>query len=404
MKVSSKFQHLVVPPLLFVALALKIASMDIYIPCMPFLTRYFDTQEWVIQFSLMLSPLLSSVTALFYGRWTDLYGRRKTILVSLLVFTVGSLGCALSSDIHTFLFCRTIQAAGSGGMSVLTLVILSDLFQGIAYARYIATYNTMFPITFAIAPVLGAQLFEHFSWQMNFWVLVAVAVGVTISLYFVLDETLPTNSHQQTSVTSVWTKSFSLFNNSYFMTMSLGHCLPIAIACIYTTNSAFLFIDHLEFSPVDFSYIQLIPVGINFLGAIAYRQFLPKLGMERSLQIGLLSLYLFISGAIFCLLSPHGNLPFSILGTICLLNFGLSFCISTCATWAYESSPQDKGVAIALVALMRNGLIAGLVMVAALFYNGTITPVFLSMVSLGLVVLLILKRGLLLTKRLSVEF
>ena len=400
---SPKLRLSLVPPLLFTTLALKIASMDIYIPCMPFLTRYFDTQEWVIQFSLMLSPLLSSATALFYGRWTDIYGRRKIMLAALVIFIVGSGGCALSTNIYTFLVCRFVQSAGAGGMSVLTLVILSDLFQGIAYARYIATYNTMFPITFAIAPVLGAHLFDHFGWQMNFWALLMVAVLVTVTLYFILDETLHIQDKKPAPLSSLWEKSLQLCNDRYFMTMSLGHCLPIAIACIYTTNSAFLFIDHLHFSPIDFSYIQLIPIGINFLGAVAYRQFLPYLGLERSLQVGLVSLYLFIVGALFCLLSPHGGLPFFILGTICLLNFGLSFCISTCATWAYESTPQDRGLAIALVALMRNGFIAALVMIAALFYNGTIIPVFLSMVILGILVLLILRKGLLLTKRLSVE-
>ena len=185
--------------------------------------------------------------------------------------------------------------------------------------------------------------------------------------------------------------------------MSFGHSLPLAVACIYTANSSFLFIDHLNFSAVTFSYIQIIPVSINFLGSMTYRQLLPTLGLERSLQIGLGMFLLFLSGAIYCLIFPQTQLVIFIVLTICLLNFGLPFCNSTCATWAYESAPNDRGLAIAWVALIRNALISGLVMFAALFYNGTITPIFTVMVSVSLIVLVILRRGLLLSKRLTVE-
>jgi MFS family permease len=393
-QVVSSWRLKLVPPLLFVCLALKIASMDIYIPCMPYLTRFFQTQEWVIQLSLMVSPLLSSLTALFYGRWTDMHGRRRIMLISMMIFSVGSLICALSSGIYLFLIGRIVQAAGSGGMSVITLVILSDMFHGIKYARYIAMYHTMFPITFAIAPVLGAQLFERFNWQINFWLLMVGSLIVFISLYWILEETLSSSHKQENDWSALWDKSLLLVTDSYFMTMTLGHCVPIVIACIYSANSSFLFIDHFQCTPITFSYLQLIPVGANFLGAILYRQFLPRLGLERSLQIGLITLCLFISSALFCLFSSKGELPLYILSAICLLNFGLPFSNSTCATWAYESTTTDRGLAIAWVALVRNGLISSFVMLTAAFYNGTITPIFSTMIVLDLIVLVILRKGL----------
>lgn len=399
----SKKRGVLVPSLLLAALALKIASMDIYIPSMPFLKRYFETQEWVIQFSLMLSPLMSSLTALFYGRWADVHGRRRTMLFSLCIFTLGSIGCALSGNIYSFLFFRFIQSTGAGGISILTLVILSDLYQGIAYARYVATYNAMFPFTFALAPIIGAQLFDRFGWQMNFWFLMVGGLIVIGLLYRTLEETLPTTVSTQETWKTLYKKSLNLIQDSYFLTMSLGHCLPLAVACIYTANSSFLFIDHLEFSAVAYSYIQIIPVSINFLGSMTYRQFLPTFGLERSLKIGSCMYFLFVIGAIYCLFSPPTQLVVLIVLTICLLNFGLPFCNSTCATWAYESMPNERGLAIAWVALIRNGLISGLVMFAALFYNGTITPIFTVMVSLSVFVLMILGRSLLLSKRVSIE-
>ena len=394
-QIVSSWRLKIVPPLLFISLALKIASMDIYIPCMPFLTRCFHTQEWVIQLSLMVSPLLSSLTALFYGRWTDMHGRRRIMLASLLVFAVGSLICALSTDIYTFLAGRIIQSTGAGGMSVLTLVILSDMFQGIKYARYIAMYHTMFPITFAIAPVLGAQLFERFNWQINFWLLMVSALIVCLLLYWLLEESLLSNQKQQDPWSSLWSKSLVMIKDPYFMTMTFGHCLPIAIACIYSANSSFLFIDHFQCTPITFSYIQLIPVGANFLGAILYRQFLPRLGLERSLQVGLTALCLFITSALFCLLSAQGQLPLYILSAVCVLNFGLPFSNSTCATWAYESTATNRGLAIAWVALIRNGLISALVMFTAAFYNGSVIPIFSIMVFFSIIVAGILRKGLL---------
>ncbi|RZI47042.1 MFS transporter [Candidatus Finniella inopinata] len=402
-QIASSWRIKLVPPLLLMSLVLKIASMDIYIPCMPHLTCCFNTKEWVIQLSLMVSPLLSSITALFYGRWTDTHGRRKIMLISLMIFVVGSLICALSSEIYLFLVGRVVQAAGSGGMSILTLVILSDMFHGIKYARYIALYHTMFPITFAIAPVLGAQLFERYNWQLNFWVLMVGALFVLISLYWILPESLSLEKKQEDSWSSIWGKSLLLIKNSYFMTMTFGHCLPIAIACIFSANSAFLFIDRFQCTPITFSYIQLIPVGANFLGAVLYRQYLPRLGLEKSLQVGITTLGLFVSCALFCLVFSDGGLPVFILSTICVLNFGLPFSNSTCATWAYESTTADRGLAIAWVALVRNALISSCVMLTAIFYNGSIAPIFIIMASLSTIAVVILQSGLSLAKRLAVK-
>jgi len=375
----TKFQYTTLyPALLMLTGVLMVASIDIYSPAAPFLKRYFETSEWMIQFSMMQTPIVAAVVGMLYGHWSDTKGRRPAMLSSLGIFSVCSFLCCFSWNIESFIAFRFLQAIGAGGISVISISILSDMFSGSVYARYMATYSMSFPIMFAVAPVLGAHLLKWFGWQANFWVLGAIAACLWLIFIKKMPETH--KSHVDTMGWGHILKNLKvLTSNRHFIVLSICHGLPVAISAVYGINSSFIFIDHFKFLPTTYAYIQLVPVVMNLIGSLAYRQYVVKWGIARSIRYGL-----YLNLAFLCLVTLGTTfdilqLPFSIVAIMCILNLSLSATLSSCGTKAIECAPEQRGLAIAFLGLMRNGVVAGLVLVVGIFFDGTIIPVFIGM-------------------------
>ncbi|MCX7338186.1 MAG: MFS transporter [Alphaproteobacteria bacterium] len=375
----------VVPALLMSAVAMMLASMDMYLPCAPYLVRHFDTTEHVMQVSLMISPFISSFVGIFYGYFGDKHGRRKAILITIFFFSLGSMMCALSTNIHMFLFSRFIQAIGGGGISVVALVILSDLFSGVEYAKYVATYGIVFPTSYALAPIIGARFFRAWGWPSIFWFLGTVPIIIGVALYFILPET-HLMAKKKLDRSNLGGKLKQFISSRRFMTMTLGHSLPVILLALYITNSSFIFIDHFHLSPVEYSHLQLVPMGINILSTLTYRSVLSKFGMDATLKVVFTTTSLFAATAFLSLLFNQTSEDFIILSMV-FLNAGLCYSSATCATCAYETFIEDKALAVAFVSFIRNGLLSIIVTGTSFFYNGTIVPVFTCMIILSLATL-----------------
>lgn len=375
----TKFQYnLLYPSLLMVAGVLMVASIDIYLPAAPHLAQLFNTNEWMMQLSMMLSPLVAAFTGLLYGHWSDISGRKSAIIFSLGLFGLGSILIALAWNIESFLFFRFIQAVGAGGISVIAISVLSDMFSGVAFARYMATYSMCFPIMLAVAPVLGAHLFEWFGWQANFWFLAIISLVLLVCFYYGLPETH--SSHKDTlSWRHLGSNIKKLCFNKDFISLAIGHGLPVAIVGIFSANSSFLFINSFSFSPTIYAYIQLIPVAFNLLGSIAFRQLVTPWGLPKSLRMGL-----YISG-LFLVICTIGviwhplHLPIPIIVTVCIINFSLSACISACGTMALDYDQNQRGLAVAVLGMFRSGVVAALVLIVGIFFDGTVVPVYIGM-------------------------
>jgi DHA1 family bicyclomycin/chloramphenicol resistance-like MFS transporter len=377
--------------LIMIAVAIMIGSLDIYLPALPSMRTYFNTTEFSLQMTLMIGPLGSALVGMFYGRLSDVYGRRPLLFLSFGFFLAGGVACCFATTIEFFFLSRFIQAVGSGGISVLGVVIIGEMFQGIHYAQYMGIYGALFPLVFATAPILGARLTEFFGWQSCFVFIVMAMLTVTGLLGKLLPETLK-NDHaaNQGGFRELVTKSKMLLRNRQFILLALGHSLPISMTSIFTSNASFIFIDSFKFTPTVYSVLQSVPIMFNFAGVMIYRKILPSRGLKGTLRIGLagISLFLLCALAVICRLVPAT--VFFIIAIICLVNLSISFVIASCATSAFELFPDDRGLSVSTVALTRNLIFSVVVSVSALFFNGTIYPVFTAMALVSVTVITVL--------------
>ncbi|APU20812.1 DHA2 family efflux MFS transporter permease subunit [Actinoalloteichus sp. GBA129-24] len=113
-------------------------------------------QAWVTTAYL----ITMTVSTLLYGKLSDIFGRRRLYLIAIVVFTVGSLLCALAQSMYQLAVFRGIQGLGAGGLLPLALAVIADLLPPHRRVRYQARLGAVFGLAGVLGPVLGGVFAE----------------------------------------------------------------------------------------------------------------------------------------------------------------------------------------------------------------------------------------------------
>jgi MFS transporter, DHA2 family, methylenomycin A resistance protein len=144
--------------------------------------------EWVISaYALSLAAFIP-----LGGALGDRYGRKRFFLAGMIVFTLGSVACALSTSDVALIGSRALQGAGGAFMSALTLAILTETYPVERRAGAFGMWAAISGLGFGLGPVVGGALLSVFSWSSVFWVNVPIAVvGFVIALWAVAESRNP---------------------------------------------------------------------------------------------------------------------------------------------------------------------------------------------------------------------
>lgn len=137
-----------------------------------------ELYTWVITSYL----LTATITGVFYGKLSDIYGRRLMLLFGVSIFLLGSTLCALSWSMETLIISRGIQGIGAGAIFPISLAVIGDLFTPRERGRYQGLFGAVFGIASVIGPLLGGWLTDSFGWHWIF--LVNLPIGA-VALYIV---------------------------------------------------------------------------------------------------------------------------------------------------------------------------------------------------------------------------
>ena len=131
-----------------------------------------DLYTWVVTIYL----LTSTITVPFYGKLSDLYGRRPMLMIGITLFLVGSALSGLSQEMWQLILFRGIQGLGAGALFPIALAVIGDLFTPAERGKYQGLFGGVFGISFLIGPGLGGFLTDNVSWHWIFFVNIPIGI------------------------------------------------------------------------------------------------------------------------------------------------------------------------------------------------------------------------------------
>jgi MFS family permease len=120
-----------------------------------------------------------------FGRLSDTIGRRPPFIFSLLAFALGTLWCAISPSILSFIFARALCGLGAGGAMVLGAIINSDMVPLEIRGQYQSMLNLAFGIGSSLGAALGGFLADTLGWRWEFGIQIP---AILVCLIYLMDD------------------------------------------------------------------------------------------------------------------------------------------------------------------------------------------------------------------------
>ena len=151
-------------------------SIDMYLPALPALERYFAADTASVQHTLAAFFVGLAIGQLLYGPIADRYGRKTPLYFGLTLYVIASAACALAPGIGSLIMLRFLQAvSGCAGM-VVARAVVRDLYDRQESARVFSILLMVMGIAPIVAPLAGGYLLTWLGWRSIFWVLALFGV------------------------------------------------------------------------------------------------------------------------------------------------------------------------------------------------------------------------------------
>lgn len=316
---------------------------DFYLPALPQLTTVFSTTSSAIQMSLTLCLIGLAIGQLFIGPISDKYGRKMPLIVSMVIFSLATLCCLLTTDIYIFLACRFLQGLSGAGGIVISKSVASDLHTGKELVHFFAVLGCVQGIAPICAPFLGGLLLSISDWQGIFYTL--FGIGIVLSLIFIpFHESLPDERRQKGSIYSGLKHYKAFFTHKEFMVYMVILTLTQGILFIYISSSTFIFQQTYGLSALLYG----VCFGLNSLAIMAGSLFARRIGdPARALNVGEWGAFIAVIASAACIAA---QLPFLLIElSIWAMLFFMGIIFTMATTLALDLERNNAGSASALI-------------------------------------------------------
>ncbi|WP_042259736.1 multidrug effflux MFS transporter [Paraburkholderia heleia] len=259
-------------------------AIDIYVPALPAMARYFATSPQAIQSSVSGYLAAYALGQLIFGPISDALGRKRVLAFGLVVYTIGCLLSLAAPNLETFVLARCLQGFGIAATNLLAKAIITDSFVGTALMHAFTYMSITWGLAPIIAPVIGAHLQELFGWKACLVFLLVYSLAMW-ALLWRFRETLrqPVHLEPRTLVANAG----KVLASPVFQSCFLAQGLCYSILLVFNVVGPFMVQNTLHRPPTFFGYLALGIGLMYFLGGLSNRLHGPRLPTpEQRLRVG----------------------------------------------------------------------------------------------------------------------
>ena len=267
-------------------------SLFIYLPSFLLMQHDFNTTHHGIALSITYYMFGYGASMLLWGALSESLGRKKVLLIGLIVLVASSIGIAFTHSLEAFLLLRLLQGIGGGCGTTVSRAAIRDVFEGSALAKAISYTAIAFVAALGIAPFLGSLIQTYLNWRYQFWLLALLGIFAAITILFYFPETKSTAVKQASlhpiKIIKQYLKLLSLRD---FIVPTLGGGLIYGIIIAYNTINPYLFEKTLGISPIEYGHIALFNALAYLVGALITNRLVTHFGIKKIIRIGFFTIF-----------------------------------------------------------------------------------------------------------------
>ena len=271
--------------ILSVLMAFSSISTDIYLPALPMMADALHAGTGAMEFTISGYLIGFSLGQFFWGPLSDRVGRRGPIAIGMVLYIIGSAGCALSHGVEGMIAWRAVQAIGACASVTLARAIVRDLYVGHRAAQMMSTLMIVTALAPMLGPTVGGLIIAVAQWRAIFWMLAVVGL-LTLAALYTLPETLAVERRLREPLSHVFSTYRHLLSQPRLLGYAgVGGFLYGGIFA-YVAGTPFAYITYHHVLPQHYGLLfALGSVGIMSMNLVNVR-LVARLGSDRLLRTG----------------------------------------------------------------------------------------------------------------------
>lgn len=369
-------------------------AIDTYLPAFEGIVA--STGATPLQMQQTLSAYLFGFAFmnLFHGALADSFGRRPVVLGGVALFTIASVGCAVSTNITTLIAFRALQGISTGAGIVVSRAIIRDMYPPSEAQKMMSQVTLFFGVAPAIAPMIGGVLYVYFDWHAIFWVLALIGVALFAANYKLLPETLHAADVQPFDVRNLMRGYREIGSSSKFWLLALASGIPFNGMFLYVLSAPAFLGEHLKLAPTQYFWFFCCTIGGIMLGAWASGRLAGKIQPKQQIRYGFIVMLLVSIINVVYNFAFTPSFPLAIL-PIGLFAFGWSLMVPVVTILVLDLFPARRGLVSSLQAVVgsfANALVAGVLSPLVMHSTRGLALASVGLMCIGLVAWLWVKR------------
>jgi len=370
-------------------------SIDTIFPAFPAIEADLHASPLAMQQTISIYMIAYACMSLLHGPLSDALGRRRVILVGVVVFSLASIGCALAGSIETLLVFRALQGMSAGAGLIVGRAIIRDCFDGVEAQKLMSTVSMIFGIAPAVAPIVGGWVIGFARWPMIFWLLAGFALALWLVCVRLLPETHPRERRLPLSLRELGVTWRLIARDRAFLPLALAGSLNFNALWVYISSAPAFVLDLLKLDAQHFAWLFVPAISGMMFGAFLSGRMAGRMTAAATVRLGYaIMLAASAINVLVTLLLPQPRVPWSVI-PIGLHAIGIGMNFPTLTLLLLDRFPQHRGAVSsvqAFISLVISATIAGLLAPVLSRHAGWLAGAALASTALGAGMWLVFRR------------
>jgi len=325
---------------------------------------------------------------MIYGPLLDKYGRKKPLMIGLIIYSLASICCVFAHSVDQLIALRFLQALGSCAGMVAARAMVQDYYDSREAARVFSLLMLVIAISPILAPSAGAFLLKYFNWHYIFISLFAIAVIILICTKFLLPESYAGDRSLSLSPSSVFSKFWGVFVNKVFLSYCLVGSIASAGLYAYLAGSPFVMQQYYGLTQNEYGWAFAFVASAMIVATQLNRWLLKRWSSRQISKIA--NIWQAFIGLLMVISYATNSLTFTVLLFLMFFYlFGQGFIFPNTSALALSPFKASAGSASALLGCIQMGFGALTSALVSYLHNNTAMPMVAVMCGCAVIALIL---------------